>query len=383
VAGRLRHAPAVSRGSFHDWQAGFPWLPDRGIAAVETDTPAPPEAGTALLLFGAGRRVTHQAEVRTGFLSGWHDRARIWWGDDGAPGLPPTLLALGTCDLSALLRGVPGGDFLDLHGAIAGPAHVVLQAEHTLVPTAATLAEQIRRTPAERQAIATDMLAGLSAGPATPVAADFFFAGGLLHGLVAAPLDERPALLTRHGLGAAARPTAVLLSLVSEARDVLRHKRLGYTLAVQEFRLKRVGRAMRSWLRGTFERERRAVADIARDLAALVEALRADGPVTVVVKNLVSTTAQETLHGYASFDAPLSDTVASVRAQELNLALHDLARSHGVLILDADAVAAELGQRMHVPDGTHHSGPMQAALLEELSRLLVGAGLDGFRRRVR
>ena len=57
---------------------------------------------------------------------------------------------------------------------------------------------------------------------------------------------------------------------------------------------------------------------------------------------------------------PLANMLGSVRARELNLMLHDLARERNVAIVDVDAIAADLGSQRHAPDGVHGSGPLQA-----------------------
>jgi Cys-tRNA(Pro) deacylase len=64
-----------------------------------------------------------------------------------------------------------------------------------------------------------------------------------------------------------------------------------------------------------------------------------------------------------------------VRAREMNLMLHDLARERNVAILDADAIAADLGTQRHAPDGIHGSGLLETEIRGELIRLLRQRGV--------
>ena len=54
--------------------------------------------------------------------------------------------------------------------------------------------------------------------------------------------------------------------------------------------------------------------------------------------------------------------------------LHDIAERRDLIIIDVDAIAADLGGAEHLPDGIHQSGPMQAALRLEILRALEDLG---------
>ena len=91
VGGRLHRAHDASRGGFIDRLAEHTvWMPNHVIGHVQcrpSERPAgvDPDGETLELMFVAGRRVTEIAEDRSGFLTGWHDRVRAWWGEGEAP----------------------------------------------------------------------------------------------------------------------------------------------------------------------------------------------------------------------------------------------------------------------------------------------------------
>jgi hypothetical protein len=66
----------------------------------------------------------------------------------------------------------------------------------------------------------------------------------------------------------------------------------------------------------------------------------------------------------------MSATLSSIAAKELNLMLHDIAGHRDLVIIDVDAIAADLGGAEHLPDGIHQSGPIQAALRVEILHAL-------------
>jgi hypothetical protein len=387
VGGRLYRAPGTSLGGFLDQHYYYQqWTPDFTIGQVQcrpSERPPgfDPDGETMQLLFVAGRRTTEIAEIRSGLLTGWHDRARAWWGDgDAAPG---TLLGLGICEQLGVFRGEKFA-FLEMFEAVRGPAHVVHVADDALVPSAAVLAEQLARTPEQFEALAADFARSFASASAVPTPADWMFAGALLAALQRSPLTDRYDVLTRSGLRHVGPAEAVVLSLNAEAPFVLRHRRLGYALQCHEFRIAQAGPALRTWLDMEFERVQRSTDDVRRDYRALIEAARARGSGTArggsafLVINAMSTSAHENVHCYAPFERPLAHTLGSVRAKELNLMLYDLAREFDVAIVDADAIAAEMGAMNHLPDGVHYSGPLQARVRGEILRILRERGVPGF-----
>jgi hypothetical protein len=118
--------------------------------------------------------------------------------------------------------------------------------------------------------------------------------------------------------------------------------------------------------------------DIQRDYRDLIDTVSAQNGTRILVMNAMSTSGHEDLHDYSPFDRPMGNTLASVRAKEMNLMLHDLSRERDVAIVDVDAIAAELGGAAHLPDGIHASGPMQAEIQAELLRILAEQQVPGF-----
>jgi hypothetical protein len=379
VAGRLRRAADSSRGGFLDLLDHFMlWSADFEIGHIE---PEPGQAigagdGQLRLLMMGGRRASDLAEVRSGLLTGWHDRSRGCRVDgDGPIG---TLLSLGVCEMAGVFKGERNA-FLELLDAVKGPAQVVFVPDNPMVHNALVVAEQIRRTPADREAIARDLAETLAAGSMTPTPADWMFAGATLNALNRSPASERYTILTRSGLRAAGPPDAIVFSLNAEAENVLRHRRLGYALQFHGFRLADAGLAFVAWLRANFISVRRSPDEIRADFRALIDLVRADAPATqFLICNVMSTSGADDIQNYAPFDAPLDQTISTVHAKAMNLMLHDLARERDIAIIDADAIAAELGGQRSLPDGVHQNGEMQAELRAEILRILRARGVPGF-----
>jgi hypothetical protein len=378
VSGRLRRAADSSRGGFLDLLDHFMlWSPDYEIGHVEPDPGQPASDGQLRLLMMAGRRAADVAEGRSGLLTGWHDRSRGYRGDDG-DGPVGTLLSLGVCEMAGVIKGERYA-FFEILDAIRGPAQVVFVPDNPIVNNSVMVAEQIRRTPAEREAIGRDLAEGMAASKVTPTPADWMFAGSMLNALCHSPATERYTVLGRNGLREAGPPDAIVFSLNGEAAMMLRHRRLGYALHVHDFRLADAGQAFLPWIRANFEPYRRSLDDVQADLTAMIDLIRADAPATqFLVSNVMSTTGEEDIQTYAPFDAPLDTSISSAHAKALNLMLHDLARERDIAIIDADAIAAELGGQRSLPDGVHQNGEMQAELRAEILRILRARGVPGF-----
>ena len=380
VGGRLHRAADASRGGFLDRLPEHTvWIPDHVIGHMQCrPSERPPgddtHGETLGLMFVAGRRVTEVAEDRSGFLTGWHDRQRAWWGEGDAP--VGTLLGYGICEQLGVFRGESPG-FSDWYAAVAGPAQVVYVPDNVLVPCAAIVADQCRRSVDEAEAIRADVTRSIAAGPAAPTPADWMFVGALISALLRSPLTERCDVLLRDGLRQPGVADAVVLSLNAEAPLMLRHRRLGYALHCHAYRMSDAGPAVRAWLERDFEVVARTADDVHRDYRVLVDAVRERSPTAILVMNAMSTTGYETLHSYAPFDRPLGSTLGTIRTKELNLMLHDLARERDVSIVDSDAIAADLGAT-HLPDGVHNSATMQAELRREILRILRARGIAGF-----
>jgi hypothetical protein len=214
------------------------------------------------------------------------------------------------------------------------------------------------------------------AGPAVPNASDWIFAGCLLASLGKSPMTDHYDILTRSGLTRTGPPDAVVLSLMAEGPIVLRHKELGYTVHCVRSRF--AGPAFFEWLRSAFEQVKRTPDDILNDYRQLIAAGRAHGGAKILIMNRMSTSGHEDVFNYAAFDPPLSGTLTTIHAKEMNLMLHDLARESAIEIVDVDAIAADMGGAAHLPDGIHASGPLQAEIRAEILHILDGLGVAGF-----
>ena len=324
----------------------------------------------------AGRRMTQLAEQRAGLLTGWYNRSRACRLDGEGPF--GTLLSLGVCEMEGVVKG-DSYAFLELLEAISGPAQVVLVPDSHLVSSARVVIEQLRRKPEELQTIARDYAESLLKGDPAPDAADWMFTGAVLSAMNTSPTTEIYAIVTRRGLRRTGPPDAILLSLHAENALQLRHRKLGYTVAFHSYRLADAGPAFRSWLRTDFEVIARTAEQIAADYREMIDLIRARSPSThFVIANMMSTFGDEDFVSYAAFERPLANSIKSVQAKDLNLMLIDLSAARDVSILDTDAIAAELGARLHIPDGMHHNGPMQAEIRGELLHILRARRTPGF-----
>jgi len=131
------------------------------------------------------------------------------------------------------------------------------------------------------------------------------------------------------------------------------------------------GPAVREWLGEAFVSVRRSIDDIKRDYEAFVDNMARITGARAIILNRMSTSGHEDISSYAPFDAPMSDTLATVASKELNLMLDDVADKRELYIVDVDAIAAEIGAGEHLPDGIHQSGPMQMLLRQEILRILA------------
>ncbi len=368
-AGRIRHGKDVSRGGYLDRLAREPWRAEAEWGYLETAGGGAAEAeDETLLTFYAGRRIADIAEDHSGLLSGWHDRVRTWTGEAGGG----TLLGLGTCEQDALLRGDDGSFAAMLAGA-KGPVQIALCDAEPLVPSSVVLAEGLVRTPAEVALIREDIMRSFAAGGVAPSGRDWAFIGALLNVLEQSPLNDHYQQVGRSGFRTAGPPEAVCLSLTTELPPTARHKRLGYCLSIHGFRLGSLSPAIRHWLQHNFTFFTRTLADIARDYARL-----AAGPRQIFVINCMSTPQLEVIQNYSLLDANTRQQLSSVRAKELNLMLHDLERSSGIAIIDADAMAADLGMLAHFPDSFHATGTLIGEMRAELLHQLEAYGIPGF-----
>ena len=143
-----------------------------------------PSDSQVRLMMMAGRRVAPLVEGRAGLLSGWAERTRAARID--GPGKVGTLLSLGICELEGVIRGeqFAFGELLD---AVPGPAQVVHVTDNPLVHSIPVVIDQIRRTDAERQAIAAEFAMAMAGAAVTPTAADWVWGGAMLNALQRSP----------------------------------------------------------------------------------------------------------------------------------------------------------------------------------------------------
>jgi hypothetical protein len=378
IGGRLRISDGNSPGGYlnalglHVWNQNdvFGYLeeaPRDDDAAAQVN----PTPGELRLLMIAGRRMSELADTNIGILPGWHSRSRAWWCDRLGSDLS-TLLCLGLCDAAGVVRGNET-PFVEAFEATPSPAHFVYVPDHPMVPCAPILLEQLMRSPAQNEALAADLSAGLSSGSVVPNADDWMFAGALLSSLQNSPMRETYDVLTPAGLRQLGPANTILLSMAAEVRSVLRHKKLGYSVQMLRHRQTAAGPAIRSWLSSAFEPVKRTVDDVQRDYRKLIDAVAAQTGARVVILNRMSTSGFEDITSYAAFDAPLGDTLENISAKEMNLMLHDLAEDCDFSIVDVDAIAADLGGSEHLPDGIHHSAAMQAMVRAEIRHILNAA----------
>jgi len=367
VGGRLRIAEGASAGGYLDVIGAKTWERDEVIARLDPlsamDEGASGAPGDLRLLMLAGRRMSWAVDVDTGLLPGWNARARAWWHEGGDDG--PTVVSLGICDATSVVRG-DGSGFEEIFEATDFGAQFVHVSEHPIAPCTPFLLEQFTRTPAQYEAIATDLRRRYADSADAPTPEDWVFAGALLTQLRHSPLNERYERLTPTGLRTDGPANAAVLSLASETGTLLRHKVLGYRLRILDHNQRAGGPATRAWLTKCFEPVSRTVDDIRRDYEQLSRRVGAATGARLFVLNRMSTSGREDIHTYAAFDPPLGDTLAYVAAKELNLMLEGLAADGQVSIIDVDAIAAEIGGAEHLPDGIHQSGVMQSRLRREL-----------------
>jgi hypothetical protein len=373
-AGRLRQCKTLSRGGFHDFFAMTVWT-DEAFAVIETPTDAPDTNRPADLVLLAGQRITEMAEVRSGLLTGWHERARASRIGTQAVG---TLLAAGICDMDSALRG-PSRAMVEFVTAAPKPVQLISLPDTCLVPCARVLFEQLSRSVQQNAAISADMMQGLINSPMPLQPKDLIFAGTLLGSMTKSPLTETVDTITYTGIHQTKRPDALLISIKSENARMFRHRRLGYTLAFHGYRLKEAGVAFHHWLKLNFEQVARNPQTIAHDYQTLIQALQTQLPkLQLMVANASSTPSDDDHHNYMGMDAQTMGSIVNVRARSQNTMLLQLARAHGFAVVDLDAVVARLGSHQHLIDAVHGDATLEAATRAEVLATAARLAVPGF-----
>lgn len=378
IGGKLQRNPQLSKGGFADQlERSFPWANELWIGHIHAEIGEQPDESRLQnnLIMMAGRRMTEIAEIRSGLLTGWHDRSRAWRVSD--TGQMGTVLSLGICELDGVIRGERSA-FLEILEAAPGAAHIVFVPDTPLVPSVRILYEQLSRTDEEFDRLSRDLTAALSASPVSITPADWIFAGTVLRELRNSPITDSFDVLTAAGLQRTGPADAIILSLSAELSITIKHRKLGYSCAVQTFRLREISAGLMQCLETEFMLVRRSLDDIRADYVRFIELIRQRRPgVQILVYNCMSGSGTDDVHCYAGLDQPLNEHVAHVRNKDLNLMLCDLAREHDIAIIDADAIAADLGGWVHL-SGLHQSGALQAEIRKEILGILKARGVPGF-----
>ncbi len=366
AAGRLRIDRETSFGGYLNFHGVQIWNPETIIGYLEPANATTQDPLTMRHLLLAGKLMTGLADFGTSLLPGWHSHVRAWWTDHDAS--PRTLLSLAICDARGAIMGDQAA-FLEIAEEAQRPMQIVVVDNEPLVPCAPFLIEQFFRTEPEFTRIANDMRQAVFSGPIAPSPEDYLFIGGLLNTLRDSPIRKSHDIITPAGLRKTPPPEFLLLSANAEPMNIIRHKRLGYHLQVHRYRLAAAGPATLAWLNSAFENIPRSISDIKEDYLRLRNAVRSLGATKLLIVNRMSTAGREDIAFYAPFDAPMGQTLVNIAAKEINLLLHDLADTADIAIVDADAIAAELGGADHLPDGVHQSGEMQARVRAEILRI--------------
>lgn len=383
VSGRIRRSQVSSRGGFLDMLDLFQfWEPDFVLGHMaRVDDSAPPRSGPEdelELLFMTGRRQSLISEGRQGLLTGWHNRSRAWRATGDAA--PAAVLGLGICDMAGVLRGESSA-FLELFETIGGPAHAILSDQEPMMPCARIVVEQTLRTKAEYDEIAADIIGYFAAIGDRVAPSEWIFIAAILQALGDTPLAETYDILSRTDLSRSGPANAVVLTAYAETMVVVRHRRLGYSLRIPGHRIGAATPNIEPWLKANFEWVEQSLDDIAADYRQLADIVRAAPgrlPQHLLIMNRMSTNGDEDMQNYAGFDQPMASTLTSIFVKDLNLMLHDLAREPEVDIVDLDAITAEMGGQINMPDGVHTSGPLQAEVRGEVLHILNTRGVPGF-----
>lgn len=387
--GVLRQAPGLSRGGFLDLQPfHLDWRVGAPVGSLEgTFSPTGTQSATGLplrMLLLTGRRWLEPAIARGPLLTGWHDRGRAWWWNEYERGERfGHVLAIGICELLSIMRGDQLA-FLELFDLLPGPIHVSHVPDDILVPAAAVLNGQLRRTASERAALAADLVASFNThlaaegASALPAVADWLVVGHLLQALLRCSFLEDAPVLTHRGVHTVGPPGAVILSLHSDGDlRYLRHRKLGYAIKFHGWRLDDFGPVLRRWLQTEFELVRQSLEALQREYLELIDRIQAQTGAHVLVLNVVSSVPTDQTFCYAGFDRPLGATLASIRDKELNLLLHVIARARDISIVDVAALAADLGLQPHFATLVHADRVFEAAVREQIVHILRERGVAG------
>lgn len=371
-----------------DWQSG------EGIA----DAASLSGSGILSALLLAGRRGLENGEGRGGLLAGWHERVRGYWEGDGDGGFG-TVLALGTCEQTAIFRGDDLA-FLSWFARAPGPAQIMAMSDGRCVHSSAVVLQHLRRTPTEAAAITQavhawigERMSGVDGGSFPglqvessrgtlhgrwPVSQDVLYAMHLLAVAVStSPILERSEAITSRGIVEIEPAQAIAMTLASEFAPHFRHRKTGWIVAMHGFRFgPYIGPGFTEWLRRDFEPWDRSVEDSQRDIAALADEVKARTGASLLMQNLIASNLGDRVSNYAWLGEAFEKSVA-VRGNEANLMLSDLTRRYSIAMIDSDALAAEHGVK-HLPDLFHASSEFVEEQRGEVHRVLRALRVRGF-----
>lgn len=360
--------PPGELGGWWNVVRSLEWAGLAPLAKLEVDG----ATGTAMNLrpvFMTGRRRLPHVDVKGTLAAGWCDRTRAWWGTEDGTKTVTTLLAMGICEQFGVIRGA-ARDFQELVRAVPGPFHVVYNYDDVVVPSSRSLLSQMRRTDEERLAIRADLLefmASQSGRPEQMNPGDLGYFATLLASLLhPCPATDEFPLVDERGFRSA-RPDILLLSLHSEFAVTLAHQTLGFEFSMHGFRYKERGPLLNEWMRRRLRRVERSVAQVAMDLEQLVAEVRARSNATIAVINTVTSDVNGRPPTYGLLEPPFTPLVVS---KEYNLMLDDVARKTGIVVVDADRIAAEHGVKGFGFNRIHAGGEVEALLRQEVVALV-------------
>jgi hypothetical protein len=237
-----------------------------------------------------------------------------------------------------------------------------------LVPSASIIQEQISRSAAESENLIQNFSDSIKASPTPCKPEDYLFYGDLLTSISRNPVFEKSITFTRTGIHEHHQADVVITSLMSQQRRIFRNKAHGYSIAIYDWRLGRLGNHPKQWLRDNFEPITRNADQIGESFKSLSQAL--GSKVRFLVANLPPNPKNSPVIKFDQFDDQTFHEIWSVSRLEHNLLLDDLAEQGYLEVIDLEAICAEHGVIENVPDGVHMSSAVQLEVIREIGRIL-------------
>jgi hypothetical protein len=368
VSGKLKVNAGNSYGGMVDQLPNFIfWKSETLIGEIESPIDSLSQSSMRVeAIFVAGKRYASFAESRSGMLTGWFSKTRVWTADKGE--IKTTVLALGICDLINTVRTekfIP----LDLLNLIPTSNQIILIPEGLTIPTASMVIDQLSRNHDQLEELIknySEMIQGHRFE-----ADDYLFLGALLTEIKNNYAVEKNTTLTRAGIQYDSCPDIILTSLSAQSRRIFRHKLLGYSIAFHKFRMKEFSPAIHSWLKNNFEQVFRSPEDIGMELKDLSSLL---GPEKrLIVLNIPINPFSDPIVEYDIFDNQTFNQLGDVNSREINVVLDKLVRDGLLELVDVNLLSAKLGTRWNMPDGIHWSGLLEREVTNEIGRAICQA----------